>query len=231
METLATGFGKSPFSIKPGDRLRSANLKQVQRAKVKGVSRPNSNGVIFITTEDEDREREHAFYPGQVVVFPRRSAGNTVIHWYNPKLEDLHVGDIVGPPNGWPDGEPDLENGRLITDILPSRRHGGFIISYRPVNGKRGGKMFSDMTPLLYGGAWTDFPEDLPEKSKYKPEPKTASGVYIHLESGEEARFRIAGTRGRSPEGTVYNSPGSTIGSWEPWQLLSGKAHPSDPRK
>jgi hypothetical protein len=230
LETIATGLGRSPFSIRQGDHLRSKDLTQSSKTKVISVAPPNSAGKVRITTE----EGEHLFEPHQPVAFPRRANGQTKVHWErNPHLGEVVIGDVVPPPTGWPGNIPDIESGRLVSDIQVSKRYGGFIVSYRHVNGEPGGKMFVPIDSVfLYTGAWTDLLSRLESDGpRYRPEPKNASGIYEHLESGEQARFKIAGKRGRTPQGNILEAPSSNIADWEQWLLISGNRHPSDPRK
>lgn len=226
METLVTGYGRSPFSLKPGERLRSDNLVSTKRPKILSVAPPNTDGYIILTTE----EGQHSFAPGQPVAFPRRANGQAKLHWDpQPSLVEVKVGDIVAPPGGWPNGRPDLTSGRMVTDILPSRRNTGFIVSYRPVNGDPGGKV---LVPVY--NAFLNTPDCMEygktQKPRFTAEPKNASGKYVHLETGQEVRFRIKGVKGRPPHCDLKDSPSTDIADWDPWQLLSGKRHPDDPR-
>jgi hypothetical protein len=179
-------------------------------------------------------ETQHLFKPGQSVVFPRRANGTLKVHWESfPTLGEIVVGDVIAPIGGWPTGKPDLVSGRIVTNILPSRKLMGYILSYRPVNGTQGGKMLVPAigevrvnTPdckILVGGEAKSTP-------RFKAEPKNTSGLYMHLESGEEVRFKIAGAKGRKPHCNLIESPGTSIQDWDVWQLVSGKRHPEDPR-
>ena len=226
---MALGFGKSPFEIQPGDRLRSANVLKVARAKVVSVDGPNTNGQLIIRTDEET----HTFEPGQAVAFPRRSNGQTKIHLDpKPSILEVKIGDVVAGPEGWKNLSGDLDSGRLITDIQPSRRFGGFLVSYRSVRGK-GGKMIVGIdSGQFYGPDYLEFDqaEVMVSKSRFTPEPKNASGVYRNLVSGQDVRFRIAGIKGRPPHCDLRKSPGTNIADWDEWQLMSGKRHPEDPR-
>lgn len=228
---MTSGFGRSPWSIRKGDLLRSAIPGKFHKVKVEQVDPPNSNGRIMITTE----EGQHVFEPGQLVVFPRRPNGQLKVHWDDfPSLEDIVIGDVIAPIGGWPDTQPDLTSGRIITDILASRKLGGYILSYRPVNGTQGGKMLVPAvgmvltnTPdckILHGG-------EAKSTARFRPEPKNASGKYMHLETGREVRFKIVGAKGRPPHCDLLDSPGISLVDWEPWQLISGQKHPKDPRR
>jgi hypothetical protein len=228
MDTMTSGFGKSVFGIKPGDRIRSKDVNKIRRAKIISVDGPNQSGKVIVTTD----EGVHTFEPGQPVAFPRRANGLTKIHLHpKPHIQEVAIGDVIPTP----DGTVDLENGRFITDIQPSQRFNGFVVSYRQINGNPGGKMIVGMqSALFYGHDWLEFDEaeQMIAKSRFKAEPKNTSGVYEHLESGEKVRFKIAGRRGRPPQDfPVTNITSSDIADWDPWLLVSGERHPSDPRK
>jgi hypothetical protein len=230
LETLTTGYGRSPWSIRKGDLLRSAIPGKFHKVKVEQVDPPNSNGYITITTT----EGPHIFRPDQPVVFPRRGDGLVKVHWDDfPSLEEVVIGDVIAPLGGWPGHGPDLSSGRVVTDILRSPKLGGYILSYRPVDGSPGGKMLVPAvfpvlanTPdckLLKGG-------EARSKARLTREPKNASGFYINLETGQKVRFRIKGVQGRPPHCDLLQSPGPIRSEWEAWKLDSGRRHPEDPR-
>lgn len=227
---MTSGFGKSPFGIRVGDRLRSAAHMKIARAKVLSVDGPTQSGKVVIVT-DEDK---HIFEPGQPVAFPRRANGQTKVHFDpKPALVEVFIGDVIAPPAGWTDGTPQLTEGRFITDIQPSRRYAGFVVSYRNVDGTPGGKMVVGLqTGTFYGSDWLEFSEAEASavNARFKQEPRNTSGVYEHMVSGEKVRFKIAGRRGRPPvDYTIAEAPGNII-DWDPWLLIEGSRHPGDPR-
>lgn len=225
LETLATGAPRTLASLKPGDRLRSNDHKSRKKQTVVAVNLSHDGETIQVVT---DMNTFH-FTPGERVSFPRRPSGAKVVHRYdhNPAMDEVFVGDVIPPKDGWDEGPTAWRSGLQVTDIQISQRYLGWIVSVKPLDGTAGHKQFvSRRSPYFYGDFWTDNLDELVEANGKTPK-KTASGRYQHLD-GRIARFAIVNRPGRKPtDAEILATPED----FTPWVLLdSGQAHPSDKR-